>query len=464
MEKTESTDIINVIDKMKDKNKSPLTEYGKYGIPETEESKERRMALEVPDFFDCEEFFDINNTLHTSDNLLHIYDSECDRREKKMLSDLQQDYPDITLEDHTFYIPSLDLYIKNRCRWEHGPHPYGTKRYDEVLASVIKDVWPDAYEQWTETDVKEREEAQEKQQKWVEYYRSELCIVKQLIHIEVTRMKFEATDEELKKEYKSISTSDGNLSNMTALNKIVKFFQPQLSVHAIDKYFSDYKLKWQMFENRHFYCPIRWEDINNNVMIRGMSIAGKCDSYSMFNPKLIRWLINKEGLQGTVCYDPTGGWGHRMLGASSLLKKYIYNDLSIGTVEGVKNIAKYFNLTNVEFHNEDAMTYIPEEDYDFIFTCPPYYAENHDTEKYECDGFTDGEHYSNFLHSIYNLYREKSSCKLMAIIIREDMLTDEMREDVAEEYPLKLSASHFQRAGGKKRYTEYLYIFRKNES
>ena len=91
-------------------------------------------------------------------------------------------------------------------------------------------------------------------------------------------------------------------------------------------------------------------------------------------------------MQGKCCYDPTGGWGHRMLGGQQL-SKYIYNDLSHHTEEGVKTMALFHNITNTVFYENDARTFEPSENYDAMFTCVPYYADNKDIEKYECDGF-----------------------------------------------------------------------------
>lgn len=461
------------IDELKEKNKSKLTNYGKYDIKESNEAKRQRMSLAVPEFFDYEEFHDIANTYSTSDlsSILIYNEEETVRREDQMYDILKRFYPDIIRNyvsneypwPCTFYIPSIDVYIENRCGWEHGGHPYSTKKYDEILFNDIYDSeqYEDALYIWSELDVQQREYAKKRDLKWVEYYRSLDCIVLQLIHIEETHLKFEATDSELKQEWKSLSNSEGRLSNNTASNKIVKYFQPKLSENAASAYFDDYKNKWKIFDNRHFYCPIRWEDINNNVIIRGMSICGKADAYSMFNPKLIRWFIEKEKLQETTCYDPTGGWGHRMLGASSLVKKYIYNDLSKTTVKGIENIINYLGIKNVEVNNEDATYFIPDCDFDFMFTCPPYYAENHDIEKYECEGFHSKEEFDTFLNTLYNIYKEKESCRVFGIVLREDILTDLMKTNIDEMYPLKLNANHFQRAGGKKRFTEYLYIFRK---
>lgn len=464
----------SIIEELKEKNKSSKTNYGCYSIVESEQAKYERNKLVVPEFFDYEEFHDITNeyVLSSIDLPLLTFNEDISKiREDEMYEHLKKTYPDIIRNykskeypwECTFYIPSIDLYIENRCSWEHGGHPYSTKRYDEILFDNIyeSEQYEDALYVWSELDKEQREYATGHKLNWIEYYRSLPCIVDQLIHIEITKLSYESTDDEMKKEWKSICISDGSLSNHSVCNKITYHFQPMLSKHSSDVYFSDYKNKWKIFENRHFYCPIRWENITNNIVIRGLRICGLASSYSMFNPKLIRWFIHNERMENKVCYDPTGGWGHRMLGASNLVKKYIYNDLSTSTVEGIKNMISYLDINNVEVHNEDATTFIPSDDFDFMFTCPPYYAENHDTEKYECDGFHSQDQFDNFLDNLYNIYWNKESCKVFGLVLREDMLTKLMKENVSEKYPLKLNASHFQRSGCTKRFIEYLYIFRK---
>ena len=119
----------------------------------------------------------------------------------------------------------------------------------------------------------------------------------------------------------------------------------------------------------------------------------------MFNPVLAKWFIQKFNLENKICYDPCGGWGHRLLGIAPFVKKYIYNDLSIHTLNGCKNIAKFCKLTNIDFYNKDAKTFDPNENYDFMFTCPPYYAENKNIEEYECDGFNSQEEYYDFIET-----------------------------------------------------------------
>ena len=66
-------------------------------------------------------------------------------------------------------------------------------------------------------------------------------------------------------------------------------------------------------------------------------------------------------------------------------------------------------------------------------------------------------------NSLYNKYLNKESCKVFGLVIREDMLPEKLRKHIIEEYPLKLTKSHFQYYAAKKN-IEYLYIFRKENS
>ena len=93
-----------------------------------------------------------------------------------------------------------------------------------------------------------------------------------------------------------------------------------------------------------------------------------------------------------------------------------------------------------------------------MFTCPPYYAENKNIEEYECDGFNSQEEYYDFIMSLYDKFINKESCKIFALVIREDMLPVELEENIKASYCL--SKTHTLYFNNKK-YKEYLYIFQK---
>jgi len=91
--------------------------------------------------------------------------------------------------------------------------------------------------------------------------------------------------------------------------------------------------------------------------------------------------VDKDSpLEGTVAgtvWDPSMGYGGRLLGAIAAGVNYIGTDPCIPTYEGLQNILKdYGNQYNTyELHRQGSETFIPEdESLDFVFTSPPYFG------------------------------------------------------------------------------------------
>ena len=61
---------------------------------------------------------------------------------------------------------------------------------------------------------------------------------------------------------------------------------------------------------------------STHVLLRGFKISGIHYGYSHFNPLIIKKFL--EDTNAKICYDPCGGWGHRILGSMNI-DKYIEN-------------------------------------------------------------------------------------------------------------------------------------------
>ena len=143
-----------------------------------------------------------------------------------------------------------------------------------------------------------------------------------------------------------------------------------------------------------------------------------------------------------------------MLGATEI-DKYIYNDLSKTVAENVLDIKNTFDFFNVEVYSNDARTFIPDDDFDTMFTCPPYF----NLELYECGEFKDIDDYNDFIDCLFNTFNKKESCKIFGLVIREDLIGK--HTDYAEKISLKQhKASHLMK-NKKKKFDEYLYIYKK---
>ena len=84
-----------------------------------------------------------------------------------------------------------------------------------------------------------------------------------------------------------------------------------------------------------------------------------------------------EGTKAGTVWDPSMGYGGRLLGAIAAGVNYIGTDPCIPTFEGLKEILeKYGNKYNTyKLHRQGSETFIPDdESLDFVFTSPPYFG------------------------------------------------------------------------------------------
>ena len=252
------------------------------------------------------------------------------------------------------------------------------------------------------------------------------------------------TVDEIMDEYFYFLDKPGECTEYSNRNKIIKFFQQ-------DIFFKTEKLLWQNEDIRNRLLVNRMKYLDKNIftpdeLLAGFKKSGIHYGYSHFNPLLAKWFYEYCGTK--ISYDPCGGWGHRMLGSLDL-DLYIYNDISPSVCKNIYNIINFFDIFNVAVYNEDASVFIPTEDFDTIFTCPPYKS----LEKYE---YTTTEHMMNsLLQHIYDIYTTKDTCKYLGIVIREDM---NILDNYSEKLELISNSMHFIK---RKKYKEYLYIYKK---
>lgn len=259
---------------------------------------------------------------------------------------------------------------------------------------------------------------------------------------------YRVSRDELMKEFFFFLDTSGNLSLRCNHNKIIKYFQ-QDTFYAVEKeLWKDPTIRQKLIENRCKYLNKTEDELTPYDLLSGFKKSSIYYGYSGFNPRLAKWFYKKYNVN--TCYDPCGGWGHRMLGSTDL-DLYIYNDLSLSTYENVNYIKEYFDMFNVVTYNKDCRTFIPTEDFEAIFTCPPYY----NVEVYECGAYKSFDEYKELIDSIYNLY-VNSSCRVMGLVLREDLLCG--HDDYTEKILLKNAGSHLNRNYNNQ---EYLYIWEK---
>ena len=193
-------------------------------------------------------------------------------------------------------------------------------------------------------------------------------------------------------------------------------------------------------------------ELTTDDLLLGFKRSGLYVGYSHFNPLIFKYFIEKYDIK--KCYDPCGGWGHRLLGACNL-EKYIYNDLSQSTYNNVKRIIHDLKIKNVVAYNNDARNFIPNENFDAMFTCPPYY----NLESYECGDFESYEEYEKFIESLFNVFYSKESCKIFGIVIREDYLNEKFKNKCTESFVINNKNSKHLTSTTNHINKEKLYIF-----
>ena len=97
--------------------------------------------------------------------------------------------------------------------------------------------------------------------------------------------------------------------------------------------------------------------------------GGKC---SVFNPHLAQMILSAYAPLNGKIYDPFGGGGTRGYIATKMGYDYTGVELRKEEYNRVVEQMKQWNI-NFNFILADSMQYLPNEKYDFIFTCPPYY-------------------------------------------------------------------------------------------
>lgn len=347
-----------------------------------------------------------------------------------------------------FYIPEKNLFIECNYHWTHGGHLFDIANKDDI---ELLDKWKKqntnyynkAIETWTDLDVRKYNKLIENNLNFKIFYSYDEFIEWVFsLGIKI----FDYSNFKLNTEYNKIKEKAGVCSNNSCYNAIIKYFQENTFYKYEIEKLKNYKTAKRLFDNRIKY--LNKTQFTNNDIISGFKKSGIHYGYSHFNPLLFKWFINEYNIKS--CYDPCGGWGHRLLGASEL-DLYIYNDLSKATTENVDKIINYFNITNTVTYCNDANNFIPNESFEAMFTCPPYY----NLETYECKSFDNMQEYNSFLDNLFNCFYSKESCKIFGLVIREDFLPSKYK--YKHKFDLKNRTSHLNK--NTKENKEFLYVF-----
>lgn len=360
-----------------------------------------------------------------------------------------------------FYSPSADTYIEYLGSWTHGGHPYDpSSDSDEEVVQKWKaggtEYYANALETWTVRDVLKRQTAASNKLNYIELWNiADVC---RYVGIDLGDDHYLMVDwdsETARKElewFKNMHQTELQ-SNTTQYNYLVKYFQQDVFYRAEKMMWCDPIVRAKLIPNRCHYLKKTKSALTDIELLRGFKIAGMHYGYSFFNPAIMNFFCNKYGVR--ICYDPCGGWGHRMLGALGI-EKYIYNDASPTTKANVDRLVKWGKIPNTTTYCNDAREFVPVEQFDAMFTCPPYYNVEH----YECGDFTTRLEYDDFIRSLIKTFLSRDDCRVFGMVIREDLLPTDCHI-WSEQFELTPNKKgHLTNRANN--YKEKLYIFTKD--
>lgn len=362
-----------------------------------------------------------------------------------------------------FFVPAEKLFIEFNGTWTHGGKLYDPqdKECQEQLerwktASSNSAYYTNAIETWTVRDVKKREIAKQNNlnykifwnltelREWLDSFKDYSPTL--LVHWDRTKARIE------KKIFDDAVVDIGKVPLHTNHNYIVKYFQQDLLYTKEKEFWKDPNLRQKLIDNRCKFLGKTEDELTDIELLDGFKKSGIYYGYSLFNPMLFKWFTVKYNAK--VCYDPCGGWGHRLLG-SSCLDTYLYNDKSANVKANVDKIIKYFKIKNCKTTSFDAREYVPSENFDSMFTCPPYFNIEH----YECGDFKDEAEFKELIDKLFEVFNTKASCKTFGLVIREDMLYS--HDNYIEKFQLTIEHGNYLTSANKIN-KEFLFIFKKS--
>lgn len=279
-------------------------------------------------------------------------------------------------------------------------------------------------------------------------------------------------EDKLKNEFNTITKGKENgyvtgsyWNNIILYFQWREFYKKELELWNANAICRGLPLQSYIYLNRLKYIKKGYLQLSDREILRAFKISGIYVGNSFHSPFWIKQFIKDYNIKSI--YDCCGGWGHRLLGAMDI--KYIYNDINPVTNINCRKICDYFKLKDKYFYCEDSAYFTPQEDYEAVFTCPPYY----NTEIYSDIG-AENKPYDDFLdwwkQTIIKSCIKKDTCKYFAFIINQTYKEDlvkiclDLKLNKLKEIPLgviKYSHLNFNKQH-KLEKREYLYILQKN--
>lgn len=218
------------------------------------------------------------------------------------------------------------------------------------------------------------------------------------------------SDKSLISEFNNVQNKKGRYDAVPSMNRNILQYQPHF-YNFEKQLFKDPVIRNKLEQNRLKYINKTLSEMTTREILSSFKISGiYANGYSFFSPLWIKAFIEEFNIKSI--YDPCGGWGHRMLGANNI--RYIYNDFWTESVNGVQKIKEKYKLTNHIIYNFDCTQFTPLEEYEAIFTCPPYF----NVEKYNNKQYKDINDYKIWIQKMMSCAL-KPCVKYIGIVISE---------------------------------------------
>ena len=454
LEQSQRPDILKKqIDTKIDKYGSSNNNEKRWNAIKNDTQKYTEYCEKMSKFFSSDEF---KQKQHDTKKLNNSFNSS--KVEDKAFELIYNVFPDVIRQYRSeeypyncdFYIKSLELYIELNASWTHGGHLFDIENKKDIdklniwkEKSKSSKYYENAIYTWTILDVEKYNTAIKNKLNYKIFYN--LDDLKIWLDISMPYDK-----NILHKELDLIRRSQPSISLTNSHNKIVKYYQQETLYKEEKELWNDKDIRNKLIENRTKY--LKKKSFTAEELLRGFKISGLHYGYSHFNHNIMKTVYNICNTK--MCYDPCGGWGHHVLGSLSI-DKFIYSDLSYSTYKNVQNMITDLGIDNVVCYNRDANTFIPEDNFDTMFCCPPYY----NVEIYECGKFEDMDEFNTFMSNMFKCFYTKESCKYFAMVIQESLMNTD-KYVPWQIIDLKGKTSHLNN-NKKNQDRERLYIFKK---
>lgn len=301
----------------------------------------------------------------------------------------------------------------------------------------------------------------------------------------------------IKSEYKKLMELSPDTSNTILFNNsslatnICKYFCHKFYLatekdkrNMIEVFNDDASLR-KLIANRlglDWYDPINNPEgvketfaISFRMMVQGLRSSRLVPSVSMFKPDIAKYMYVKYSNEGDTVFDPSAGFGGRLLGASSCNRKYIGTDP--WTTDELKEIVDYLNLSNITlFDKGSEEVKLEENSIDFSFTSPPYVTDKSFVKEFysrdENQAYAKGMDYfyntywKNTLLNVKNMLKPE---KYFGLNVTKDcgkmiQMTKDVFGEPVEEVQLRLVKSHLNKKGKDDAIKyEPIYMFKNNK-